>query len=181
MAFRHGKCSPTTSLGVRKCSQSRPLTSTLPGVVASKRQPGIVPVDARRPLYIFTSTCTIKMLFAIFLVFPGLPQSPYPILQPPSVPHFCPLLCNMAAPVSSDLLGMLTTLLRAAQSMKVVVCACMCVNMCIVHRVHRVTCASWHAKAASGLCLGLGASRVICASWHAMAASSLLRAPRVRG
>ena len=57
--------------------------------VASKRQPGKVPVDAWRPLstqtptpwgkccngffYISTSTCTNTMLFAMFLVFPRLP------------------------------------------------------------------------------------------------------------
>ena len=62
---------------------------TVPRAVASKRQPGKVHVDARRPLltltptpltkycngfcYIFTSTCTNTMLFAMFLVFPGLP------------------------------------------------------------------------------------------------------------
>ena len=63
--------------------------NTVPGAVASKIQPGKVLVGARRPLstqtptpwgkccngffHIFTSTCTNQMLFAMFLVFPGLP------------------------------------------------------------------------------------------------------------
>ena len=76
----------------------------------------------------------------------------YPIMHPPSLPQFCPLLRNIAAPVNSDILGMLTALLGATRNMQVVVCACMRVNMCLVHRVHSVTCATWHAMAASGLC-----------------------------
>ena len=39
-----------------------------------------------------------------------------------------------------------------AHPTQVVVCACMRVNMCMVHRVQHVTCASWHAMAASGIC-----------------------------
>ena len=92
------------------------------------------------------------MQFAIFLVFPRLPYSPYPIRHPSSLPHFCPLLLNMAAAVNGDMVGMLTALLRATRNMQAVVCACMCVTSCIVHHMQRVPCASWHAMAASGLC-----------------------------
>ena len=70
--------------------------------------------------YTFTSTCTGTMLFAMFLVFLGLPQSQYPILHPPSLGHCCPLLHNMAMLVNNDMLGMLTALLRATWNMHVV-------------------------------------------------------------
>ena len=85
--------------------------------------------------HIFTSTCTSMMVFAMYLVLLGLPESPYPILHPPSSDEFCCLPRNMAAPVNDNMLGMVTALLRATRNMHVVLRACMPVNMCILHRM----------------------------------------------
>ena len=76
-------------------------------------------------------------LFAMFLVFPWLPWSPSPILQPldPSLAYCCLLLHKRGVPVNNNMLGMLTALLTATLNMQVDVChaiVCMCVNVCII-------------------------------------------------
>ena len=86
---------PPRKMDARGSADAR---SIVPGAVATKRQPGKVPLDARRPMstlirtpwgkccngliYIFTSKCVNTMLFAMFLAFPRPPYLRTPFSNP---------------------------------------------------------------------------------------------------